>query len=108
MPKKTDSLLVRLTPLEKEGFAQAAEIAGISVASWIRERLRIVARRELDEHRIPVPFLQTVIEPSARLIDPPLRVQSVPMVETEVSEEDFLEGQTGAPIVRSFLIARQS
>jgi len=55
---KSASLLLRLEPKEKEGFGSAAAIAGIPLAVWMRERLRVVARHELEEAKQPIPFLQ--------------------------------------------------
>ena len=50
--------MLRLEPAEKEGFRAAAELAGIDLSSWIRERLRRVARQELEEARQPIPFIR--------------------------------------------------
>jgi uncharacterized protein (DUF1778 family) len=52
------SLEVRLSPQEKEGFRMAAEIAGISLSDWVRERLRRVARQELEQAGHPIPFIR--------------------------------------------------
>ena len=41
-------LQVRVTDAEKAGFDRAAELAGIDLSAWVRERLRIIARKELD------------------------------------------------------------
>jgi hypothetical protein len=41
---------IRLLAVEKAGFEEAAELAGLSLSAWMRERLRTVARRELEEH----------------------------------------------------------
>jgi len=54
---KADYLELRLAPLEKQAFKQAAEIAGISLAAWTRERLRRAATRELEEAGLKIPFL---------------------------------------------------
>lgn len=59
---KSATVLVRLEPNEKKGFRLAAELAGIDVSAWMRERLRRVARQELEEARLPIPFLQHVLE----------------------------------------------
>jgi predicted DNA binding CopG/RHH family protein len=53
---KAKSLLVRLSEAEKRAFKESADIAGITVSAWIRERLRRVARRELEEANRPIPF----------------------------------------------------
>lgn len=58
--KKTEALLIRLMGLEKEGFQLAADIAGISLSSWIRERLRLAAIRELEQAGRPVPFIPAI------------------------------------------------
>jgi predicted HicB family RNase H-like nuclease len=55
---RNESLLVRLEPDEKEAFKGAADLAGISLSSWVRERLRQIAVRELQEASQPVPFLR--------------------------------------------------
>ena len=63
-PKKDASevrgeyLDVRLDAPEKESFKIAAEIAGLSVAAWVRERLRAAAREELYSAGRKVPFLE--------------------------------------------------
>jgi hypothetical protein len=41
---------------EKEAFFSAADVAGLSLSAWIRERLRSIARRELLEVGKDVPF----------------------------------------------------
>jgi hypothetical protein len=42
---------------EKEAFRAAAELAGLDLSAWIRERLRRIARRELQEAGHSVVFL---------------------------------------------------
>jgi hypothetical protein len=54
---KSESVLVRMEPREKDGFAAAAEIAGAPLSVWIRERLRRAAKDELKEAGKDVPFL---------------------------------------------------
>ena len=63
-PKDADqvrsaALLVRLDTSEKEAFKNAAALAGISLSSWIRERLRQMAAKELQKAARPVAFLQS-------------------------------------------------
>jgi uncharacterized protein (DUF1778 family) len=48
---------MRLQDAEKEGFRAAAELAGLDLSAWIRERLRRVAREELEQAGQVVPFL---------------------------------------------------
>lgn len=54
---KSESVLLRLQPAEKEAFSEASGLAGISLSAWIRERLRSVAARELESASRPVAFL---------------------------------------------------
>jgi hypothetical protein len=55
---RSESLLVRLERSEKQAFRQAAELSGVELSAWVRERLRSSARRELIEAGQPVAFLQ--------------------------------------------------
>jgi hypothetical protein len=54
---KSESILLRLAADEKEGFAEAAQLAGTPLTVWIRERLRLAARAELERAGKDVPFL---------------------------------------------------
>lgn len=56
-PMKTYFIKLRVTPSEKDAFEQAADMAGIALSAWVRERLRVAARRELVESGKRVPFL---------------------------------------------------
>lgn len=55
-PKKTTGTLksgylqVRVGDAEKETFDTAAELAGLPLSAWVRERLRAIARKELEHH----------------------------------------------------------
>jgi hypothetical protein len=60
MKQKTESLLVRITGSEKEGFELASALAGISLSSWVRERLRLTAIRELESAGRRVPFVPEI------------------------------------------------
>lgn len=54
---RRESLLqVRLEGLEKETFEAAAALAGIGLSSWVRERLRRAAIRELEEAGRNIPL----------------------------------------------------
>ena len=55
---KSEAILLRLEPGEKDGFKAAAELAGIDLSAWMRERLRRVARQELEEANQPIPFIR--------------------------------------------------
>jgi len=57
---KSQILQIRLTNAEKEGFELAAALAGISLSSWVRERLRLTAIRELEGAGRRVPFIPAV------------------------------------------------
>ena len=56
---KSESILLRLDPGEKKGFGEAALVAGVPLSIWIRERLRIVAKFELQSAGRTVAFLDT-------------------------------------------------
>jgi len=55
---KKENLQIRLTEAEKDGFAAAAAVAGIPLSSWVRERLRLAAIRDLESAGRRVPFVQ--------------------------------------------------
>ena len=57
---RSDILQIRITDSEKEGFELAAALAGISLSSWVRERLRITAIRELESAGQRVPFVPEI------------------------------------------------
>jgi hypothetical protein len=54
---KSAYLEVRLNSGEKQAFRDAADLAGLDLSAWVRERLRQVARKELEEAGQPVAFL---------------------------------------------------
>ncbi len=56
---KTVLIQLRLNPDEKESFQEAADLAGIPLSVWVRERLRRAARIELVDAGMKVPFMQT-------------------------------------------------
>lgn len=58
-PSKTKAayLEVRLERAEKQAFKEAADLAGLALSAWVRERLRRAAREELGEAERAVPFL---------------------------------------------------
>ena len=61
-PKKAirldEYLEIRVRSEEKRAFRNAAELAGIPLSTWIRERLRQVAIRELEAVGRSIPFLE--------------------------------------------------
>jgi hypothetical protein len=54
---KSIPLMVRVSVDEKAAFGMASQVAGISLSSWIRERLRAASLRELDVIGELAPFL---------------------------------------------------
>jgi uncharacterized protein (DUF1778 family) len=60
MGEKTEILQVRVTGSEKASFERAAEISGLSISSWVRERLRKNSRIELQSSGLKVPFMADI------------------------------------------------
>jgi hypothetical protein len=56
---KTESLEVRLTAAEKGAMREAADLSGLPLSTWVRERLRRAARMELEEAGRAVAFLES-------------------------------------------------
>lgn len=54
---KGEYLELRLDAAEKQAFKDAAEVAGMALSVWVRERLRKASRRELEDAGKPVAFL---------------------------------------------------
>jgi hypothetical protein len=59
MPKG-QVLQIRLTDAEKQGFQAAAKLAGIPLSSWVRERLRLAAIRDLESAGQKIPFVEPI------------------------------------------------
>lgn len=57
---KSEMLKARVSELEKTAFQEAADLAGIPLSAWVRERLRHAAIRELEGAGVPVPFVRRV------------------------------------------------
>jgi uncharacterized protein (DUF1778 family) len=57
---KTMTIQIRLKPEEKQAFEEAAELAGIGLSSWVRERLRTSAIRELEGAGRAAAFVQSI------------------------------------------------
>jgi hypothetical protein len=51
-------MLIKLESTEKEAFKDAADLAGVPLSTWVRERLRQIAGRELAKASRPVAFLK--------------------------------------------------
>jgi hypothetical protein len=60
MALKEQVLQVRLDELEKRGFQTAADLAGIPLSSWVRERLRLAAIRDLESAGLKIPFVEPI------------------------------------------------
>jgi uncharacterized protein (DUF1778 family) len=58
--KLDQTLKLRMDAAEKQAFSDAANVAGIPVSTWMRERLRRAAARELGEVSRPIAFLPPV------------------------------------------------
>ena len=58
VPAKDYALQVRLSAAEKQTLHAAAKVAGTSTSAWVRDRLRRVAREELQGSGLKVPFLE--------------------------------------------------
>lgn len=57
---KAQVLQIRLTEAEKQGFQAAASLAGIPLSSWVRERLRLAAIRDLESAGQKIPFIEPI------------------------------------------------
>ncbi len=57
---KTETVQIRITPAEKQGFSAAADLAGIPVSSWVRERLRLAAIRDLESAGLKILFVSPI------------------------------------------------
>jgi len=55
---KDQLLQIRVSEAEKQSFAAAAELAGIPLSAWVRERLRLAAIRDLESAGQKVPFVK--------------------------------------------------
>jgi uncharacterized protein (DUF1778 family) len=55
---KPSNVQIRLSQAEKHAFEKAAQLAGISLSAWVRERLRRSAIVELREAGLAIPFLE--------------------------------------------------
>lgn len=58
--KKEEQVLIRVSELEKQGFERAAEIAGIGLSAWARQKLRSAAIKDLQDVGEQIPFLTPI------------------------------------------------
>lgn len=54
---KTSRVELRVSPAEKEAFDSAAEMSGMTLAGWMRVRLRQASIRDLEDAGLQIPFL---------------------------------------------------
>lgn len=54
---KDTNIILRTSPDEKEAFERAAEISGLSLSAWIRQRLRKASASELKSNGEKAKFL---------------------------------------------------
>jgi hypothetical protein len=61
-PKKENPLdeyiELRLSSSEKQAFKDAAELSGMALATWVRDRLRKATIRELEKADRPIAFVK--------------------------------------------------
>jgi hypothetical protein len=60
--RREELLQVRVASTEKEAFEEAANLSGLALSAWVRERLRQVATRELEAASRPIAFLKKTRE----------------------------------------------
>lgn len=58
--RREELLQVRVASTEKEAFEEAANLSGLAMSAWVRERLRIIAARELEAAGRSVAFLKGI------------------------------------------------
>jgi uncharacterized protein (DUF1778 family) len=56
--RKTEYIELRVETSEKQTFQRAAEAAGLPLSGWMRDRLRRMSRKELEDMALPVAFLE--------------------------------------------------
>jgi predicted DNA binding CopG/RHH family protein len=61
---KSVRLDLRAAEDERLAFKLAADLAGLPLSTWIRERLRKLAAKELESEGRQVPFYQHLMEPT--------------------------------------------
>jgi len=56
--RRTERFELRITKAERTAFEEAATLSGIELSAWVRERLRLASRKELEKLSKPIPFLE--------------------------------------------------
>jgi uncharacterized protein (DUF1778 family) len=54
---KGEVMQIRMDAAEKQTFTDAASLDGKDLSEWVRDRLRRLARQELEQAKMPVAFL---------------------------------------------------
>jgi hypothetical protein len=54
---KSELIQIRVNAAEKQAFADAADLDGKKLSEWIRDRLRRLAREELQAQGLAVAFM---------------------------------------------------
>jgi len=54
---KGEYIELRVSATEKQAFVDAANLGGMALSVWIREKLRRASRKELEDAEKPVAFL---------------------------------------------------
>jgi hypothetical protein len=57
---KALTIQIRITEAEKRGFQASADVSGIPLSSWVRERLRQAAIRDLESTGQRAPFIDPI------------------------------------------------
>jgi hypothetical protein len=58
--KKDSQVMIKVSEEERDGFRRAAEIAGVGLSAWARQKLRSAAIKDLQEVGEKIPFLQPI------------------------------------------------
>jgi hypothetical protein len=57
---KPEVLQIRLSTQEKQAFQDSADLSGLPLSSWVRERLRLAAIRDLESAGRQIPFVKQI------------------------------------------------
>jgi hypothetical protein len=57
---------VRVLAAEYAAFGKAAKASGLDLSGWVRERLRLIAKQELEGQGVSVAFLPKRNKPQAK------------------------------------------
>lgn len=57
---RTSTIELRVSPEEKDAFKKSADLSGLALSAWIRERLRHASVRELEGAGREIPFIESI------------------------------------------------